>query len=64
MLAQAYHDGVMRIFDNHGNRICDMEFSQSSKEKADEQLKRLKMRRRESWQDREWGIEAKLRFDR
>lgn len=64
MLAQAYYDGTLRIFDKYGRKICDMEFSPSLKSKADEQLKRLKIRRREPWRDVEFGSEARLRFDR
>lgn len=64
MLAQAYNDGTMRIFDAVGKLICDMEFTPSLKHKADEQLRRLKLRRRTAWADREWGSEAKVRFAR
>ena len=64
MLAQAYHDGTLRLFDKDDKMICDMEFSPSLKVKADEQLKRLKIRRREPWRDCEFGSEAKVRFYR
>ena len=64
MLAQAYHDGTLRIFDKENKIICDMAFSPSLKEKADQQLKRLKIRRREPWRDYEFGSEAKVRFYR
>jgi hypothetical protein len=40
-----------------------MEFTPGLKRKADEQLKRLKLRRRTPWKDCEWGSEAKVRFD-
>jgi hypothetical protein len=63
MLAQAYSDGTMRLFDAAGKMICDMEFTPGLKRKADEQLKRLKLRRRTPWKDCEWGSEAKVRFD-
>lgn len=62
MLAQVYTDGLMRIFDNKGKKICDMEISPYLKSEADKQLRRLKLRRREPWRDDKWGSEAKIRF--
>ena len=64
MLVQAYNDGLMRIFDAKGKKICDMEISPCLKSEADKQLRRLKLRRREPWGDADWGSEAKIRFDR
>lgn len=64
MLAQAYSDGLLRIFDKKGVKICDMDFTPSLKAEADKQLKRLKLRRRGPWKDYGDFSEAKLRFDR
>lgn len=64
MLAQAYSDGLLRIFDNDGKKICDMDFTPSLRAEADKQLRRLKLRRREPWRYINDFYEAKLRFDR
>lgn len=64
MLAQLYRGGILRIFDAKGNELCDMKVSPCLKSGADKQLRRLKLRRRESWCDTCWGSEAKIRFDR
>jgi hypothetical protein len=64
MFAEAHHDGMLRIFDKDGKMICDMVFSPPLKINADEQLKRLKLRRRGPWKDYNWGSEARVRFNR
>jgi len=62
MEAQAYSDGLLRIFDKNGKKICDMEFSPSLKREADKQLHKLKLYRRGKWKDCEWGSYARIQF--
>ena len=64
MIVQAYNDGLMRIFDAEGKKICDMEISPFLKSEADKKLRLLRMRRREPWHDHKWGSDAKIRFNR
>lgn len=62
MIAQAYNKGELRILDRSGRMIAEVRLKASLKSCADVALRRLRMRRREKWQDCSWGSEAKIRF--
>lgn len=64
MLAEAYNDGTMRLFDRNGWMICEMQITEQTEECADKQLRRLKLRRRTKWRVTSWGRKANMRFDR
>lgn len=63
MIAQIYDGGLLRIFDNDGEMICDMWPGLDTAE-ADKHLRKLRLRRRAPWKKCSWGYEARLRFEK
>ena len=66
MLAQVYKDNddfsiTMCIFDKDGLKLAEVLLDTS--DEADDALKRLRMKRRERWNNLEWGKQAKIRFN-
>jgi hypothetical protein len=51
MIAQAYSDGLLRLFDKKRKVLCDIRISPPLKSEADKQMKRLRIVRREKWKD-------------
>jgi hypothetical protein len=64
MIVQVYEDGLIRLFDRDDKVICDLAEKRVIKRGVDHELARLKIRRREQWQDEDWGSWAKVRFKR
>lgn len=64
MIAQAYSDGLLRLFDKNGVSLCDIRISPPRKSQADKQMKRLRIVRREAWKDYPQSSmsEARVRF--
>ena len=61
MTAQWYNDMyITRLFDNTGTMICDIQAPRA--EDSDYEMRKLRIKRREKWQWREWGAEANVRF--
>ena len=63
MEAQLYEEGILRLFDGEGKKLCDMDITHPLKEESDKQLKRMRLRRRNKWTDYSWGSSAKIRFN-
>lgn len=64
MKAQVYSDGLLRLFDKNGVKLCDINISPPLKAEADKQMKRLRIVRRERWYDYKDAnmSEARIRF--
>jgi hypothetical protein len=64
MLAQAYSNGLLRLFDKNGKSLCDIHIEPPLKSIADKRMKQLRIARRESWRDYPQAnmSEAKVRF--
>ena len=67
MKAQVYFDSepTVRIFGSPDwtEALADLRLDDCTPKDADQSLHRLGLYRREKWQRREWGLEARIRID-
>ena len=68
MIAQAYfndNEMTIRIFQSRNSKaIAELPLEKATDKSANESLRKIGMVKRERWQKRDWGKEAKVRFNR